>query len=196
MKRFAVRLVRAYYIRPPNYPTFAQAALGTAAFTETFAQAAQVLRRMLWRLRKPRKSRGICRDVCASRANTAAFTETFAQAAQVPRHLPRRLREVALGLAGNALVLARYCTRCLYATVHDACTLLYKVIVRYCTRCLHATVHDACAITHHALRRMGVRTYSPSQSQNVSPVAAGIFFDQRRRVIRKITPPDHPIDHS
>ena len=40
-----------------------------------------------------RKSRGIYRDVCASRASTTVFTETFAQAAQVPRHLPRRLRK-------------------------------------------------------------------------------------------------------
>ena len=39
----------------------------------TFAQAAQVSRHLPWRLRKPRKSRGICRDVCASRASLAAF---------------------------------------------------------------------------------------------------------------------------
>ena len=62
------------------------------AFTETFAQAAQVPRHLPRRLRRLRKYRGICRDVCASCASTAAFTETFAQAAQIPRHLPRRLR--------------------------------------------------------------------------------------------------------
>ena len=81
--------------------TFAQAALGPAAFAETFAQAAQVprylperlrrsrwvprhlperLRRSRWvpqhlprRLRRSRKSRGICRDVCASRASSKIF---------------------------------------------------------------------------------------------------------------------------
>ena len=79
----------------------------TTAFTETFAQAAQVPRHLPRRLRRPRKYHGISRDVCASRASPAeftetfaqvalgptAFTETFAQAAQVPRHLPRCLRK-------------------------------------------------------------------------------------------------------
>ena len=58
------------------------------------------LRRLRWvprhlprRLRRSRKSRGICRDICASCASPAAFAETFAQAAQVPRYLPRRLRK-------------------------------------------------------------------------------------------------------
>ena len=79
-----------------------------AAFTETFAQAAQVPRHLLRRLRKPRKSHGIYRDVCASRASSAAFTETFAQAAQVPRHLPRRLRRlrksrgICFGVCGSS----------------------------------------------------------------------------------------------
>ena len=45
-------------------------------------------------LRRPRKSRSICRDVCAGRASPAAFAETFAQVAQVPRHLPKRLRRL------------------------------------------------------------------------------------------------------
>ena len=44
-------------------------------------------------MRKPRKSRGVCRDVCASCASLAAFAVTFAQAAQVSRHLPWRLRK-------------------------------------------------------------------------------------------------------
>ena len=61
---------------------------------ETFAQVAQVPRHLLRRLRKLRKSHGICRDVCAGCASSAAFAETFAQAAQVPRHLPRRLRRL------------------------------------------------------------------------------------------------------
>ena len=43
-------------------------------------------------LRRPRKSRSICRDIYAGRASPAAFAETFVQAAQVPRYLPRRLR--------------------------------------------------------------------------------------------------------
>ena len=160
---------------------------------------APLARRTLWRLRE-------------AALGLAAFTETFAGGRAGSRG------ECFGTCALLYKVLVRYCTRCLYATVHDACTLLYKVIVRYCTRCLyatvqgdctllykalvryctrclHATVQGACAVTHHALRRMGVRTYSPSQSQNVSPVAAGIFFDPRRRVIRKITP-NHPIDHS
>ena len=60
-----------------------------------------------------RKSRGIYRDVCASRASTTAFTKTFAQvalgpaenalafaqAAQVPRHLLWRLRDFRRDLA-------------------------------------------------------------------------------------------------
>ena len=66
----------------------------SAAFTETFAQAAQVPPHLPRRLRKPRKFRRICRDVCASCASSAAFAETFAQVAQVPRHLPRRLRRL------------------------------------------------------------------------------------------------------
>ena len=59
----------------------------------TFAQAAQVPRHLPRRLRKPRKFRGICRDVCASRASLAAFAAAFAQAAQVSWHLPWRLRK-------------------------------------------------------------------------------------------------------
>ena len=50
----------------------------SAAFSETFAQAAQVPRHLLRRLRRLRKLRGICRDVCAGCASSAAFTEVFA----------------------------------------------------------------------------------------------------------------------
>ena len=72
-----------------------EAALGSAGNALVLAQLAQIPRHLPRRLRKSRKFRGICRDVCASCASTTAFTETFAQAAQVPRHLPRRLREAA-----------------------------------------------------------------------------------------------------
>ena len=89
--------------------TFAQAALGSAAFTETFAQVAQVPREMLWRLRKPRKFRGICRDVCASRASPTGNALTFAQVAQVPRHLPRRLRRLRKHQMLSFCVLQQRC---------------------------------------------------------------------------------------
>ena len=72
--------------------TFAQPALGLAAFAGMFAQPAQVSRRLPRRLRSPRKFRGVCRDVCAARASLAAFAGAFAQPAQVSRRLPRRLR--------------------------------------------------------------------------------------------------------
>ena len=72
---------------------------------------APLARRMLWRLREvalgPAENALVLAQVALG---PAAFVETFAQ--------------VALGTAGNASVLARYCTWCLYATVHDACTLL------------------------------------------------------------------------
>ena len=54
----------------------------------------QVPRHLPRRLRRPRKSHGICRDVCAGRASPAAFAEAFAQVAQVPRYLPKRLRRL------------------------------------------------------------------------------------------------------
>ena len=64
--------------------------------------------RLPGRLRSPRKSCGVCRDVCAARASfaafaetfaqpalgLAAFAETFAQPAQVLRRLPGRLRSL------------------------------------------------------------------------------------------------------
>ena len=81
---------------PASLPAFALAFAGTpaglAAFSETFAQVAQVPQHLPRRLRKPRKSRGICRSVCAGCASLEVFAETFAQVAQVPRHLPRHLR--------------------------------------------------------------------------------------------------------
>ena len=73
--------------------TFAQAALGPTAFTETFAQVAQVPRHLPGRLRRLRKSRGIYRDVCASRASPAAFALAFAG-------VPASLAAFALAFAG------------------------------------------------------------------------------------------------
>ena len=84
--------------------------LAACWFAVTFAQAAQVSRRLPWRLRKPRKSRGVCRGVCASCASLAAFAVTFAQAAQVSRHLPwclRKLRWVSRRLPWGLPYLCR-----------------------------------------------------------------------------------------
>ena len=52
----------------------------------------QVPRHLPRRLRKLRRSLGICHDVCAGCASPAAFAETFARVAQVSRRLPWRLR--------------------------------------------------------------------------------------------------------
>ena len=52
---------------------FAQVALGPAAFAEAFAQVAQVPRHLPRRLRRSRKSRGICRSVCAGCASSKIF---------------------------------------------------------------------------------------------------------------------------
>ena len=83
----------------PDAETFAQAALGSAAFAGTFAQAAQVPRHLPRRLRKLRKFRGICRDVCAGRASSAAFAETFAQAALGSAAFAETFAQAALGSA-------------------------------------------------------------------------------------------------
>jgi len=64
----------------------------SAAFTETFAQAAQVPPHLPRRLRRLRKFRRICRDVCAGCASSAAFAETFAGVPQVPREMLWRLQ--------------------------------------------------------------------------------------------------------
>ena len=55
--------------------TFAQPALGLAAFAVAFAQPAQVLRRLSGRLRSLRKSCGVCRGVCAGCASLAGRSE-------------------------------------------------------------------------------------------------------------------------
>ena len=52
---------------------FAQAARGLSAFAVAFAQAAQVSRHLPRRLRKRRKSLGVCRGVCAGSASLSAF---------------------------------------------------------------------------------------------------------------------------
>ena len=55
------------------------------------------------------------------------------------------------------MMLVRCCTRCLYAAVHDACTLLYTMLVRCCTRCLYAAVHDVCTLLYTMLVRYCTR---------------------------------------
>ena len=69
----------------------------SAAFTETFAQAAQVPPHLPRRLRRLRKFRRICRDVCAGCASSAAFTEVFAGVPQVSRETFWRLRKLRKG---------------------------------------------------------------------------------------------------
>ena len=91
----------------PDAETFAQAALGSAAFAGTFAQAAQVPRHLPRRLRKLRKFRGICRDVCAGRASSAAFAETFAQAALGSAAFAETFAQAALGSAAFAETFAQ-----------------------------------------------------------------------------------------
>ena len=96
--------------------TFAQVALGPAAFAETFAQAAQVPQHLPRRLRRSRKSRGICRSVCAGRAgfrgiyrgvcagraSPAAFAETFAQAALGPAAFAEAFAQVAQAVKSSS----------------------------------------------------------------------------------------------
>ena len=77
---------------PANTKKFFEALARFPAFAETFAQAEQAPPHLPRRLRRLRKYRGICRDVCAGCARLPAFAETFAQAARGSRHLPRRLR--------------------------------------------------------------------------------------------------------
>ena len=141
---------------------------------ETFAQAAQVLRHLPRRLRRLRKYRGICRDVCAGCASTAAITETFAQAAQIPRHLPRRLRRPreAPGICRDV------CAGCARLPAFTE------------------TFAQAAQVPRHLPRRLRDSRKHSRLRQNVSPAATGIFFDPRgRRMIRKITT-NYPIDHS
>ena len=141
---------------------------------ETFAQAAQVLRHLPRRLRRLRKYRGICQDVCASCASSTAFAKTFAQAAQVPQHLPRRLRDsrkhqkVSRETCGTPANTKKFSER--------------LAGLPQTPKSFPRGLRDS---RKHSLLR-----------QNVSPVATGIFFDPRgRRVIRKITT-NYPIDHS
>ncbi len=81
-----------------------------------------VLRRLPGCLRSPRKSRGVCRGVCAARASFVAFAGTFAQPAQVLRRLPGRLRSprkfrgvcrgVCAARAGSCGVCRGVCAAC------------------------------------------------------------------------------------
>ena len=81
-----------------------------------------VSRRLPIRLRSLRKSRGVCRDVCAACASLAAFAGAFAQLAQVSRRLPRRLRSlrkfrgvcrgVCAACAGSCGVCRGVCAAC------------------------------------------------------------------------------------
>ena len=76
---------------------FAQAARGLSAFAVAFAQAAQVSRHLPWRLRKPRKSRGICR-ICAAQGFAAPgfAAQGFALGYGPPGLQPGRVRGSAL----------------------------------------------------------------------------------------------------
>ena len=152
----------------------------------TFAQAAQVPRHLPRRLRKPRKFRGICRDVCASCASSAAFAETFAQAAQVPRHLPRRLRRSRKFRGIHRDVCASRASSTAFAETFAQAAQVPRHLPRRLRRLRW--------VPPHLLRRLRKFRKHPRLRQNVSPVATGIFFDPRgRRVIRKITT-NYPID--
>ena len=133
---------------------------------ETFAQATRGSRHLPRRLRRPRGAPGICRDVCAGRARLLAFAETFAQVARGSRHLPRRLRRPR-GVPGICRdVCAGRASSAAFAETFAGLPQTPKSFSR-----------DLRKFRKHSLLR-----------QNVSPVAAGIFFDPRgRRVIRKIT---------
>ena len=70
-------------------------------------------------MRKLRRSLGICRGVCASRASLSAFAVAFAQAAQVSRRLPWRLRKprksrgICRGVCASRASLAVFAVGCL-----------------------------------------------------------------------------------
>ena len=91
-----------------------EAALGTAAFTETFAGGRA-------------GSRGECFGTCALLYM------------MLVRYCTRCLYATVQGACTLLYkVLVRYCTRCLYATVQGACTLLYKVLVQI--ECMYPVV--------------------------------------------------------
>ena len=139
---------------------------------ETFAQAAQVLRHLPRRLRKLRKYHGICQDVCASCASSTAFTETFAGVPQTPKSFPRRLRE----------------SRKRQKVFRETCGTPAN------TKKFLETLAGLPQTPKGFSRDLRKFRKYPRLRQNVSPVAAGIFFDPRgRRVIRKITT-NYPID--
>ena len=180
---------------------------------ETFAQVVEVPRHLPRRLRKPRKFRGIYRDVCASRASSAAFAETFAQAAQVPRHLPRRLRRsrkyrgICRGVCGTPANAKKFSER--LAGIPQTPKSFPRDLRD--SRKRQKVSQETCgtpANTKKFFERLAGLPQTPKSfprhlrnsrkhlrlRQNVSPVATGIFFDPRgRRVIRKITT-NYPID--
>ena len=69
---------------------FAQVALGLAAFAGAFAQVAQVSRHLPGRLRRLRRSHGICRGVCAGCAGLTAFTGAAGEKCAEARDCLRR----------------------------------------------------------------------------------------------------------
>ena len=91
LSAFAVAFAQAARGLSAFAVAFAQAARGLSAFAVAFAQAAQVSRHLPWRLRRRRKSLGICRGVCASGASLSVFT----------RHLSRPGFLTALPRAGR-----------------------------------------------------------------------------------------------
>ena len=121
---------RAYSIRPypgtragavrrrprPNFPASAEAVRDACqVYQGRLREFLQVSRHLPWRLRRRRKSLGVCRGVCAggagslgicrggcaSGASLSAFAAAFAQAAQVSRRLSRPGFLTALPRAGR-----------------------------------------------------------------------------------------------
>ena len=157
---------------PPQRPHVCASRASTTAFAETFAQVAQVSRHLPRRLRKLRKFHSIYRDVCGSPANTKKFPETLAGVPQTPKSFPRRLRDSRK----HQKVFRETCGT-------PANTKKFLETLAGLPQTPKGFSRD--------LRKF--RKY-PRLRQNVSPVAAGIFFDPRgRRVIRKITT-NYPID--
>ena len=73
--------------------TFAQAALGSAAFPETFAGFPQTPKSFSRRLRGSRKCQKVLRGTCGTPANAKKFSERLAGLPQTPKSFPRDLRD-------------------------------------------------------------------------------------------------------
>ena len=65
----------------------------TAAFAETFAQAAQVPQYLPRRLRDSRKRQKVSREACGTPANTKRFPERLAGLPQTPKSFSGHLRK-------------------------------------------------------------------------------------------------------